>query len=170
MLNETVIYILMKEWLQKNYWKVLGGQPPGGTNDIPLIELKDPSYIRKGSRGSKKIDLVAYKKGYFMLLELKPKPSNSDVRKLNEVVGESKWRAAFLKALKEKRIYDTLCISIELEPEYVESDKYYVKAVGWNNLGKLGPQDFVTFLLSHNRVEVVIGPKLNNTIRQLILG
>lgn len=168
MLDETQIYILMKRWLQDNNWKILGGEPPGGTNDIPLIELKDVSYTKKGSKGSRKIDFVAYKQGYFLFLELKTIFSYSDIKKLNEVIGETKWHHAFIRTLKEKNIYKELRISTEMEIKYATSDKYYIKAVGFNDTGKLGPQDFVTFLLSDNRVKVIIGTKLKNQIRQLL--
>jgi hypothetical protein len=167
MLEETEIYVRMKGWLHNNHWKIIGGEPPGGTNDIPVIELKNPLYLKKGSKGSKKIDLIAFKQGYFLFLELKPVFSYQDIKKLNEVCGEKKWRISFMKALVERKIHEELNIRPEIEANYVDSDEYYVKAVGFNDTGKLGPHDFVTFLVSENEVRVVFGNKLKNEIRQL---
>ena len=61
----------MKEYLLKLSgiccWK-----PPHGTDHI-VFEMHDSDYVGKGSKGSKKIDLLAYKKHYFLLIELKGK-------------------------------------------------------------------------------------------------
>jgi hypothetical protein len=54
-----------------------------------------------------------------------------------------------------------------METEYITSEKYYIKAVGFNNTGKQGPQDFVTFLFSANSIKVIIGTELENKIRQI---
>lgn len=167
MLDETQIYILMKEWFKDNGWIVLGGEPPGGTNDIPLIELKDIDHAGKGSKGSKKIDLVGYKQGYFLLLELKPTISYSDVKKLNQITSEAKWRATFIRVLKERGIFEDLHIPPKRTIEYIVTGKYYIKSVGFNYTGKLGPQDFLTFLFFDNRIKTIIGRKVGSEVRQL---
>lgn len=166
-LDETEIYLLMKRWLKDNGWIVLGGEPPGGTNDIPLIELKDIDYTKKGSKGSKKIDVVGHKQGYFLLLELKALFSYSDIKKLNQITGETKWRAAFIRALKERSIFNDLQIQPEMESEYIATSKYYVKSVGFNYTGKTGPEDFLTFLLSDNKVKMIIGKRVKIEVKRL---
>ena len=76
----------MKEYLSRLDWTVVAGEPPNGTDHMPVFEMHDSDYTGKGSKGSKKIDLLAYKKPYFLLIELKGKYVQSDVKKLDELV------------------------------------------------------------------------------------
>jgi len=167
MLNESEIYLSIKKWLKENEWVILGGEPPGGTNDIPLLELKDIDYMGKGSKGSKKIDVISYQNGFFLLLELKSRFSYSDVRKLNEIVGDKNWRLAFIMALREKRVFENSGITLPSESLYIDTTRYYIKSVGFNYTGKVGPRDFVTFLVSRDKVEVVLGTRISGEVRQI---
>src|SRR6266496_6729349 len=84
--EENVVYQKLKKYLQEQNWIILGGEPPGGTNHILVIEVRDSLNFEKGSKGSKKIDLVAYTSPFFLLLELKNSYSYSDIHKLNELM------------------------------------------------------------------------------------
>lgn len=164
MLNETQIYIALKEYLSDNYWQILGGEPPGGTDHLPVIELKDPINSEKGSKGSKKVDLICFKESYFLLLELKPRYSFSDVSKLNGITSKQEWREAFLKALEDKKV-----LPLELTGDrslYTKDSSYLIKAVGYNEHQPLGPEDFVTFLVG-NGVNYSLGKDVPYSIRKL---
>jgi hypothetical protein len=85
-MREDEIYILCKSFLREEGWKIIGGQPPRGTDHYPVIEIKSDSNASKGSLGSFKPDLVAIKEGYVLLCECKPTFDPTDVAKLHEVL------------------------------------------------------------------------------------
>jgi hypothetical protein len=163
MLSETEIYLKLKAFLKNIGWQILGGQPPGGTNVIPLIELKDIAHKDKGSKGSKKIDLIAYKRPYFLLIELKPALDQSDIEKLREVTSQNAWRKAFFVALDEKRV----CPKEVNEERYVEDGELLIKALGFNDGQGVGPSDFVTFLVAEEHVTVRVGRDLPSPFERL---
>jgi len=167
-LTETEIYLRLKLWLREHTWRILGGEPPGGTNDIPIIEIKDSEHKMKGSKGSRKIDLVAFKDSYFILIEVKAIYSYSDIKKLNEIVTERKWRIAFLNALREKRIFELHGIPSLAETQYLDSTSKYIKAVSFNYTGQLGPEDFVTFTPSLEGIKPQIGARVSHTAKELL--
>jgi len=169
MLTETEIYLRLKLWLQERSWIILGGQPPGGTNDIPIIELKDPEHKMKGSKGSRKIDLVAFKASYFLLTEVKEIFAHSDIKKLNEIVAERKWRIALLKALAERRLFELHGIPCPREALYLATPSKYIKAVSFNYTGRLGPRDFVTFVPSPGGITPQIGADVTRTAEELFM-
>ena len=41
----------VKEYLQQQSWLILGGEPPEGTNHIPVIEVLDSLNFEKGTKG-----------------------------------------------------------------------------------------------------------------------
>jgi hypothetical protein len=49
--EENVVYKKLKKYLQQQSWIILGGEPPGGTNHIPVIEVRDSLNFEKGSKG-----------------------------------------------------------------------------------------------------------------------
>ena len=53
-MNEDQIYLSTKSWFRKNGYLVLAGQPPSGSDSIPVVEIKDFSNLYKGSKGSYK--------------------------------------------------------------------------------------------------------------------
>ena len=40
-MNEDQIYLSTKSWFRKNGYLVLAGQPPSGSDSIPVVEIKD---------------------------------------------------------------------------------------------------------------------------------
>jgi hypothetical protein len=83
-MNETEVYIATKTALKQMGLKLIGGQPPNGTDSFPVIEIADPSISSKGSKGSFKPDLIAFcpNRQKVIIIECKPKFSLSDVKKL----------------------------------------------------------------------------------------
>src|SRR4051812_5227569 len=115
MIEENLVYQILKKYLRQQNWIVLRGEPPGGTNHIPVIEVRDPLNFKKGSKGSKKIDLVAFKSSFFLLLELKPSYSYSDICKLNELLKYPSGRESFLNALLAKGLLKSNNININYQ-------------------------------------------------------
>ena len=164
MLNENQIYQKFKTYLREHNWDILGGEPPGGTdNDVPVIELKDPNNTRGGSTGSKKIDLICFKEEHFLLLELKKIFAKSDITKLNDICGSEIWRKELLHALKEKH----LPLADLQEENYTDDDELLIKALSFNDTGKRGPEDFITFLVSNNNIQAYFGANITENIRNL---
>jgi len=164
MLSEGQIYVRLKNWLPQRVWNVLGGEAPDGTNIIPRIEIKDPSYIGKGSKGSKKIDLIAYKQGYFLLTEIKQSYSYYDTKKLKDIVEDRVRRAALIRAMKEKRVFPAEALP---EETYIAGSKYLVKAQAFCGVRKLPPADFVFFLVSPSSIVPILSSSLSQTLRSL---
>jgi hypothetical protein len=102
--EENIVYQKLKDYLQQHSWIILGGEPPGVTNHIPVIEVRDPLNFEKGSKGSKKIVLVAFKLPFFLLLELTASYSSRDIHKLNKLTNYQSAREAFINALLAKEL------------------------------------------------------------------
>ena len=99
----------MKEYLSKLEWTIVAGDPPHGTDHIPVFEMHDSDYVGKGSKGSKKIDLLAYKKKYFLLIELKGKYADDQT--------EGDWFKARSKLFDDAEI---VIIQRKNNPEYIQ--------------------------------------------------
>ena len=165
MVSETQIYLVLKKYLPEKGWILIGGEPPDGTNSMPRIELKDDTHLVKGSKGSKKIDLLFFKEGYFLLLELKEMYNFSDVKKLNEIVETEKWRNAFILALKEKRALELKEIRID-EQEYILSNKKLIRAIAYSE-GTSNHAEFVTFVIGKSGIKLIYGDNIRQEIKHL---
>jgi hypothetical protein len=163
MLEENIVYQQLKEYLQQHNWIILGGEPPGGTNHIPIIEVRDSLNLEKGS---KKIDLVAFKSSFFLLLELKRSYSYSDISKLNAMIKHPSGREAFLNALLAKGLLKSNNIIIDYQ-QYIVSPHYLIKAVGYNASTKYAPEDFITFLVYASFVRPSFGKQISNQVKAL---
>jgi len=165
MLNENEIYQLLKPYVKNLGWTVLGGEPPGGTDHIPVIELKDPTNISGGSKGSKKIDLVFFKDNNFLLLELKEIFSQSDVNKLDDIVSSDMWRKSFFNAIREKSIHLRHNISLT---DKNESQYNLVKALGFNKKEGLSLSDYILFHVNkNNSVGIEYGSSIRDNTKNL---
>lgn len=165
MLNENEVYQLLKPYVQNLGWIILGGEPPGGTDHIPVIELKDPENVSGGSKGSKKIDLVFFKNNNFLLLELKENFAKSDVKKLDDIVSSDIWKKSFFNAIREKSIHLRHNISLTDKDEL----KYnLIKALGFNKKNSLSLSEYVLFHIDENNsVEIEYGSDIINEIKIL---
>lgn len=130
-INESHIYYRTKEFLKHAGWHVLAGEPSGGSDDLPRIEIRDPSHRLKGSKGSYKIDLISCKGKELLLTEVKIKFNNSDILKLNEITTAK--LPLLKKALIERLNFDL--------------DNYkIIKSVALNTgLASQIPDDFICF-------------------------
>ena len=165
MLSETQIYLKLKDYLPKRGWILIGGEPPDGTNSMPRIEIKDDNNLTKGSKGSKKVDLLFFKEGYLLLLELKDKYNFSDVKKLNEIIETERWRKAFMIALKEKHALELKNITVN-EQDYISSKDKLIRAIAYSE-GKSNHKEFITFIITEEGVGLNFGEDIKEETRQL---
>lgn len=91
-MNETEVYIATKTVLKQLGLKLIGGQPPNGTDSFPVIEIADPSILSKGSKGSFKPDLIAFcpERQKIVIVECKPEFSLNDVEKLLQAADKNR--------------------------------------------------------------------------------
>ena len=103
-MSEDEIYVYTKEWLIAKGYDILGGQPPNGSDDIPVVEIKKEKNQNKGSKGSFKPDLVAKDSKEILVVECKPKYDKDDEEKLNQVLIEKKRQQLFIEELLQRRL------------------------------------------------------------------
>lgn len=103
-MSEDEIYIYTKEWLIAKGYDILGGQPPNGSDDIPVVEIKKEKNQNKGSKGSFKPDLVAKDSKEILVVECKPKYNKDDEEKLNQVLINKKRQQLFVEELLQRRL------------------------------------------------------------------
>lgn len=151
-LSESEIYVYSKRFLRNCGWKLIGGEPPGGSNALPRVEAKHPEKEVKGSEGSKKVDVIAYRDGNLLLLELKSTFDERDVMKLNELVSERRWRQSLLEACTERNAFDRANVQDSNLPQRILSGEALVKGIGLGRYHKV-PRDYV-LLVFHSATAV----------------
>lgn len=105
-MRESSIYINAKRWFSSNGYVVLAGQPPNGSDNIPVVEIKSVKNIVKGSSGSYKPDLIVCNAFEFWLVECKPRYSRTDEVKLESVLRDP-TRITFLYAeLRQRKLWE----------------------------------------------------------------
>ena len=103
-LNETQIFISVRNYLLENDWQVIGGQPPSGTDHLPVIEIRDLKNKGKGSKGSYKPDLIAWHESNLVIIELKPSFNQPDRDKINEVLNSPERTRSLWESLIQRNI------------------------------------------------------------------
>ena len=98
-MREDEIYIATKKWFKSNHFEIIGGQPPNGSDNIPVIEIKDRFIKEKGSKGAYKPDLIAINNNILVIIECKPLDSKSDEKKLLDIINSE---------IKKKLLFDEL--------------------------------------------------------------
>jgi hypothetical protein len=125
-MKEEEIYIATKAWFKKKDYLILGGQPPGGTDHIPLIEIKDPNYSEKGSKGSYKPDLIVGNKENIIIIECKPDYDLGDEKKLKEIINSDERKIMLFKELQQRHLLkNDLIKNYDLNEENFKSDLRY---------------------------------------------
>lgn len=103
-LNETQVFLSIKNHLLSEGWSVIGGQPPSGTDNLPVIEIRDPNFHGKGSKGSYKPDLIAWSEYKLFIIELKPTFNSSDLNKVTQVLTSPERIESLWESLIERNI------------------------------------------------------------------
>jgi hypothetical protein len=80
--SESEIYLEAKNCLKLQKWTILGGQPPKGSDHLPIIEIKMEVGRKRGSEDAFKPDLVCIKNSRILIVELKPRYDIGDHEKL----------------------------------------------------------------------------------------
>lgn len=144
-LSESEIYVYSKGFLRKCGWTLIGGEPPGGSDGLPRIEAKHPEVDAKGSEGSRKVDIIAYQNRYVLLLELKSTFDRGDVVKLDELVGECRWRHSLLEACEERNALSRASITDKTLPQRILSGEALVKGIGIGRRHRV-PDEYVLII------------------------
>ncbi len=141
-LNESFVYVETKKLLTGLGWVLVAGEPSGGSNNLPRIEIRNPSMSDKGSKGSYKVDLISTKNKNLLLTEVKVDFDVSDVEKLNIICNE---RREHLKNALQERLG-------------LDIDEYYIiKSLSLQNVhSEQVPLDFVCFVMEGS----IIHPEL----------
>jgi len=103
---EMELYLGLKKYLRKAGWMILGGQPPSGSDHLPVIEIKLNHGGEKGSKHAFKPDLLALRANQIMLFEIKPDFSQADYDKLKSVLDSDLRIESLWKELAERNIRD----------------------------------------------------------------
>ncbi len=104
-LDEASVYLATKAFLQQNGWTLLAGQPPGGCDHLPVVEIKAREHTGIGSKGSYKPDLVAAGHGTILIVEAKPKENASDAEKLRLILRSTDKLLALYEELNQRRLF-----------------------------------------------------------------
>lgn len=153
-LSESEIYVYSKRFLRERGWALVGGEPPGGSDGLPRIEAKHPDKTTKGSKGSKKVDIIAYRGGYLLLLELKSTFDRGDVRKLDELVGQRRWRDSLLTACEERNAFDRAGVADPTLAERILSGDSLIKGIGLGRRHRV-PSEYVQ-VVHHEPMNVTV--------------
>ena len=151
-LNETQVFILVRNHLLENNWQVIGGQPPSGTDHLPVIEIRDPMYKGKGSKGSYKPDLIAWYESKLIIIELKPSFSQPDRNKVNQVLNSPERT----KSLWESLIQRNLTLGKYGHISEVRANSRVVGGLGYGGT-KVNHPELWRFFVNAGKVEVTPG-------------
>lgn len=105
-LAEDEVYIGAKALLRSHGWTILAGQPPSGSNHLPVVEVKWSGRAGKGSKGAYKPDLIASKAGVFMLVECKPDHNEADAEKLREILGDASRKSLLFREMTQRHLLE----------------------------------------------------------------
>ena len=83
-MREDLIYILTKKFFLKKKFTLIAGQPPSGSDNLPVIEIKT-NKKEKGSKDSYIPDLVVMNYDYVVIIECKPRFNQGDIDKIDEI-------------------------------------------------------------------------------------
>jgi hypothetical protein len=119
---EMDLYIALKGYLKDTGWEIVGGQPPSGSDHLPVVEIKLNHGLEKGSKESFKPDLLALRENQLMLFEIKPKYSQSDFEKLLTVLDSDQRINALWLELGERKVRDSLGNIVSLHRDQIVVD------------------------------------------------
>lgn len=143
-LDEEHVYTGTKRFLKNNGFLILAGQPPRGVDHLPVIEIKDPSFVDKGSKNAYKPDLVAFKNNNFFIIECKPQYDLGDYDKLKSILSSNERLHAFYNELTQRGLLRKNNINLSFNyfksnifgvlsysSDVTINDLYYIKINNW---------------------------------------
>ena len=130
-MNEDQIYISTKLWFKKNNYIIIGGQPPSGSDTIPVVEIKDKSNQDKGSKGSYKPDLIVKKDNSIVILECKPKFDIGDKKKLLDISDNDQRKKELFIELTQRKLINKDKIIEEIDySDFLKNIRYCMSFKG----------------------------------------
>jgi len=103
-ISEEQVYLWLKKYVRSNEGYLIGGQPPSGTDHLPVLEIRDPANADRGSRESFKPDLVFALGGHIFIVEIKPGFSKSDRAKQLSLLRSPQRIEMFWEELQRRKI------------------------------------------------------------------
>ncbi len=160
-MREDQIYIYSKKWFSFNNYKILAGQPPSGSDNIPNIEIKDPKYNYKGSKGAYKPDLIVANNNYIIIIECKPLYDEKDMRKLLDIEQSSQRKINFYKEIISRGLLkkNNLSSCFDTQLKFNKCLRYALA-----NTGKYKLMDKIINLSVKEKIEDIelVNPKFEN--------
>lgn len=112
LMDEGEVYEGAKLLLRRLGWELLAGQPPGGTNSLPVVEVKPGATGLTGSLGSLKPDLIAYKDKVVLVVEAKPRFDAGDEEKLTALLKSEARISALVSELRQRSLLERRGIEV----------------------------------------------------------
>ena len=103
-MREEEVYIYTKEWLKFNDFKIIAGQPPKGSDNIPVVEIKSLNNLDKGSKDVFKPDLIAINSKNLLIIECKPIHDLKDEKKLEKIMFDDRRKELFYTELNQRKL------------------------------------------------------------------
>lgn len=142
--SEEEVYQGTKRFFKNNNFLVLAGQPPRGVDHLPVIEIKDESFLQKGSKNSYKPDLLTYKDNLFYIVECKPTFDSNDYVKLKSILESTSRLNMLYDELKQRNILTkyNICLTkdefskactgvLAYSSEIVYNDLFFIRINHW---------------------------------------
>ena len=99
------MYVGTKKFLQHLGWAVIAGQPPRGSDHLPVVEIKSPLRTGIGSWGAFKPDLIAHKEGITVLVECKSAHNEADAQKLRMVLKDQERVLLLYSEIQQRGLF-----------------------------------------------------------------
>jgi len=154
------VHFHVRKELRDRGWKVIAGQYPGGSDDLPSLNVVDPTLAidrspdpRRHSKNKLVPDLVACCGGLVLLIEMKDAFDRRDETKLLSLLAERRGDLVVaLRALESARP-GSLCVAPD--------DATFVAAIGLPVDSPVAMRDdFAYFFVSENLTVEVIPPTI----------
>jgi hypothetical protein len=152
-LDENIVYFYCKKLLKKSGIYVFAGEPPGGSDELHRVELKHPNQKFKGSKGSRKFDLIAYHMSSFLLIELKDSSEKhqGDIIKLNDTIKDKLWIKELWNNMNDRRLFGKDPIpNFSLEDFTGNRESLFQPCLGAGPSNFIPPDNFIYFEVDKN--------------------
>ena len=160
MTDENTVWYYTKERLNSGGFRVIGGEPPGGSSPVPRIELHEPGNTSKGSAGSRKFDLYILYDGRIILCEAKDSAAkvDDDIEKLDTTVDSEDWTGALWDDMDQRGIIHKLNLPSRGEFIDVRHDILRKALAIPHTPSYVPPPDFLLLETDESKTTIRAGP------------